>query len=186
MFVAYKSMLQKYFIAIVPSESVLKQMTAIKQNIFQNYGTKGALLSPAHITLHMPFSWDDNKEEKLISVLQTIKQLTDLSIELNGFGCFEPRVVFINVKPNNELNSLQTEVVKHCKQKLNLFNQAENLRGFHPHITIAFRDLKKPVFYKLWEEYQQKVFTETFNCNSICLMKQIGEQWVVYKEFSYL
>jgi 2'-5' RNA ligase len=37
------------------------------------------------------------------------------------------------------------------------------MRGFHPHITIAFRDLKKAVFYKAWEEYKSKLFSETLH-----------------------
>jgi 2'-5' RNA ligase len=64
---------QKYFIAIVPPEPFLSNITAIKMELFENYGSKGALRSPAHITLHMPFSWDDEKEEKLITNLESFK-----------------------------------------------------------------------------------------------------------------
>lgn len=179
-------MLQKYFIAIVPPEPVLQNITDIKKSIYNNYGTKGALRSPAHITLHMPFSWDEEKEEKLISVLQTLHQPSSFSIQLNGFSCFEPRVLFINVEDNQSLQALQTKLVQLCKQKLQLFNQADDLRGFHPHVTVAFRDLKKPVFYKLWEEYQQKPFKTMFQCSSFCLMKQVEDKWEVYKTFHFI
>lgn len=180
-----EKMLQKYFIAIVPPEPVLQRITEIKESIYKNYGTKGALRSPAHITLHMPFSWEENKEEKLVSALQLIKQPNSFLIGLNGFNCFEPRVVFIAVTPNSELDSLQAQVVKQCKQQLHLFNQSEDLRGFHPHLTVAFRDLKKATFYRLWEEYQHKSFDTTFNCSSFYLMKQVGERWEMYKEFLF-
>ncbi len=178
-------MLQKYFIAIVPPEPVLQSITELKESICKNYGTKGALRSPAHVTLHMPFSWEEEKEERLFSALQTFRYSNSIAIELNGFNCFEPRVVFVNVKHNNELMALQTQLVKCCKQQLHLFNQAEDLRGFHPHITVAFRDLKKPLFYKLWKDYQHKPFEATFNCNSFFLMKQVGEKWEAYKEFLF-
>lgn len=178
-------MLQKYFIAIVPPEPVLQNITDVKENICKNYGTKGALRSPAHITLHMPFSWEEEKEERLTSVLQTFRYSKNFTVELNAFDCFEPRVVFVNVKHNDALIELQAQLVKLCKQQLHLFNQAEDLRGFHPHITVAFRDLKKPVFYKLWEEYQHKSFDATFNCSSFFLMKQIGKKWEAYKEFLF-
>ncbi len=178
-------MLQKYFIAIVPPQPVLQSITEIKESICKNYGIKGALRSPAHITLHMPFSWEEEKEEHLTLVLQTLRCSNNFTIELNGFDCFKPRVVFINIKNNDDLIALQTQLVKLCKQQLHLFNQAEDLRGFHPHITVAFRDLKKPIFYKLWEDYQHKSFDATFNCSSFFLMKQVGEKWEAYKEFLF-
>ena len=55
-------MLQKYFIALVPPEPLLSEIQRVKQQIFDDYGTKGALRSPGHITLHMPFSWEEEKK----------------------------------------------------------------------------------------------------------------------------
>lgn len=179
-------MLQKYFIAIVPPEPVLSSIQAIKQSIFENYGTKGALRSPGHITLHMPFSWEESKEEKLITELASFKFEKPFSIQLKGYDCFEPRVVFINVTENETLHSLQKKLVKQARQKLQLFNQSDDMRGFHPHVTVAFRDLKKPVFYKVWEEYQSKEFTAEFACSSICLLKHNNQNWEAYKEFKFL
>ncbi|MES2132427.1 MAG: RNA 2',3'-cyclic phosphodiesterase [Bacteroidota bacterium] len=178
-------MLQKYFIAIVPPEPVLSSIQTIKQTIFEEYGTKGALRSPGHITLHMPFSWEENKEEKLVTELSSFKFEKSLSIQLKDYDCFEPRVVFITVTENQELYTLQKELVKQAKQKLQLFNQSDDMRGFHPHITVAFRDLKKPVFYKMWEEYQSKEFTAEFECSSICLLKHVDQNWEVHKEFNF-
>ncbi len=179
-------MLQKYFIAIVPPEPLLSDIRTVKEDIYRHHGTKGALRSPAHITLHMPFSWEEEKEEKLFSVLQTFQFTDAVSISLSGFSCFEPRVVFIDVKENEHLFQLQSKLVQHVKSKLQLFNQAESLRGFHPHITVAFRDLKKPQFYKVWEEHQHKTFEASFNCSSIGLLKQLDEKWEVYREFVFV
>ena len=52
-----------------------------------------------------------------------------------------------------------------------MFNQSDNLRGFHPHITIAFRDLKKQVFHKAWEEFKDKKYNIDFNCIFYCAHK---------------
>jgi 2'-5' RNA ligase len=178
-------MIQKYFIAIVPPEPLLSKIQEIKKTISQNYNTKGALRSPGHITLHMPFNWEDQKEVKLLSCLEAFKFDAPFNITLDGFRCFEPRVVFINVKEENSLFLLQKKLVQHAKNNLQLFNQSDDMRGFHPHITIAFRDLKKPVFYKIWEEFNSKTFQENFSCQSICLLKQINNHWQVYKEFKF-
>lgn len=177
-------MFQKYFIAIVPSEPILSQIEELKSNIFEVYGTKGALRSPGHITLHMPFSWEEDKEEKLIYSLQNFSFEKEFQITLSDFACFEPRVIFINVQENDMLFQMQQQLVRYAKQNLQLFNQSDDMRGFHPHVTIAFRDLKKPLFYKMWEEYKNKVFDATFTCNDICLLKHVDDKWEVYKTFS--
>jgi 2'-5' RNA ligase len=179
-------MLQKYFIAIVPPEPLLLQIQAIKQSIFENYHAKGALRSPGHITLHMPFSFEESKEEKLLSCLQNFRFDNHFPIALTNYGCFEPRVVFINVQEHPALYGLQKQLVSHVKKHLRLFNQADDMRGFYPHVTVAFRDLKKPVFYKLWDEYQTKPYKADFTCSSFCLLKQGHQNWEVYKEFPLL
>ena len=178
-------MLQKYFIAIVPPEPLLSEIKEIKRSIFENYQTKGALMSPGHITLHLPFSFEETKEDKLIDCLQAFQFYTSLTISLNNYGCFEPRVVFINVAEQEALFEMQKQLVKHVKQNLQIFNQSDDMRGFHPHVTIAFRDLKKQNFYKVWEEYKSKLYTEVFPCNSFALLKHDKDQWYVYKEFNF-
>ena len=179
-------MLQKYFIAIVPPNALLLKIHELKQHIADTYQSKGALRSPGHITLHMPFAWDENKESKLVSCLENFKFNAAIDISLNGFSCFEPRVVFINVNQTEELSQLQKQLVRHVKTDLQLFNQADDMRGFHPHITIAFRDLKKAQFYKVWEEFQNKPFQQNFSCQSICLLKHVDNHWEVCKEFNFL
>jgi 2'-5' RNA ligase len=154
--------------------------------MFDHYGTKGALRSPGHITLHMPFSWEEEKEEKLIAELSAFGFEQPVHVTLKDYNCFEPRVVFIGVAENERLGQLQHALVRHAQQKLQLFNQAEDMRGFHPHITVAFRDLKKPVFYKLWETYKNERFGAEFDCSSLCLLKHNNQRWDVYREFDFL
>ena len=179
-------MLQKYFIAIVPPEPLLSEIQTIKQSIFDNYRSKGALRSPGHITLHMPFSFEESKEDKLIVGLQSFQFNSSFNISLKNFDCFEPRVVFINVEKEIELINLQKELVQHVKKQLNLFNQSDDMRGFHPHITVAFRDLKKQNFYKVWDDFQNKSYNTSFVCNSFCLLKQDEQKWVIYKDFPFI
>ncbi len=176
-------MIQKYFIAIVPPEPIEQEIQDIKQSIFKTYGTKGALRSPAHITLQMPFSWEEEKEDTLISTLKDFRQFPEFEITLNNFDYFEPRVIFIQVEKNPILFQFQTQLTKYIKEHLHIFNQYEDKRGFHPHITIAFRDLKKPTFYKIWEDYKFQIFSKKFSFLSFSLLKFNGKIWEVYKNF---
>lgn len=176
-------MFEKYFIAVVPPEPLLSEIQKIKMDIFEKYQTKGALRSPGHITLHMPFSFE--KEDKLINCLENFKFQEPFTISLNQFACFEPRVVYIHVDEQARLNDLQKRLVQHVKQNLQLFNQSDDKRGFHPHVTVAFRDLKKQNFYVVWEEYKNKRFKAEFLCNSFCLLKHVNQRWEIYREFHF-
>lgn len=175
----------KYFIALIPSEPVFSETEKIKLEISQKYDNKSSLRSPSHITLHMPFEIKQEKEEGLIKTLSEFKFSSSFDVQLKNFGCFEPKVIFINVVKNETLIILQKELVFHVKSTLNIFNQYEDKRGFHPHLTVAFRDLKKENFYLAYKEYQTKSFEASFSSKSFFLLKHDGKRWHPFKEFVF-
>ena len=176
---------QKYFIAIIPPEPVFSEIEKIKLDISQKYNNKSALRSPAHITLHMPFEMKESKEENLLQTISQFKFSSAFKIELKNYSCFEPKVIFIDVVKNETLNALQKELVFHIKSNLNIFNQYDDKRAYHPHATIAFRDLKKTDFYLANEEYKAKTFSAEFKVSSFFLLKHNGKVWLRHKEFPF-
>lgn len=173
-----------YFIAIIPPEPVYGEALALKQHLKDAYNSKAALNSPPHITLHMPFKWKERKENELINNLEAFSLTQNaFEIKLNNFSAFEPRVIFIDVLKDEKLELLQKHLKRFCKVKLNLFNADYKEFAFHPHLTLAFRDLKKPEFYKAWEEFKDKKFETTFNVESIVLLKHDGMEWQLFKDF---
>jgi 2'-5' RNA ligase len=174
---------QKYFIAIVIPEPFQTKIMALKQLVKDKYNSKAALRSPAHITLHMPFEWKEEKEDGLINTLQQFSFKEDFTVELKDFSCFKPRVIFVDVMKNELLNQLQSNLVSYVKRNLRLFNQADDMRGFHPHVTIAFRDLRKEKFHEAFTEFKTKTYNASFKADSFCLLKHTGKEWKVYKEF---
>jgi 2'-5' RNA ligase len=175
---------QKYFIAIVIPEPFHLDVMAFKQLIAAKYNSKAALCSPAHITLHMPFEWKEEKENILIETLQQFSFKEDFMIELQDFSCFAPRVIFVDVIKNELLNKLQNDLVIYMKRNLCLFNQADDMRGFYPHVTIAFRDLKKQLFYEAFTHFKTQSYNASFKATSFCLLKHTGIEWQSFKEFS--
>ena len=175
----------KYFIALIPPEPVFSETEKIKSDISQKYDNKSALRSPSHITLHMPFEIKQEKEENLIQKISEFKFSSSFDVRLKNFGCFEPKVIFIEVVKNETLSTLQKELVFHVKSNLNIFNQYEDKRGFHPHLTIAFRDLKKEIFHLAYKEYQSKTFEAGFSVSSFFLLKHDGKRWHPFKEFVF-
>lgn len=174
---------QKYFIAIVPPLPLLEKAEGIKQDLFENYGLKGALRSPSHITLHRPFEWKEEKEKNLIEKLHEFKAAPGFEIQLEGFAAFEPRVIYINVLPSDELNELYARLKQFAKRELKLFNESDDLRGFHPHITVASRDLKKNKFNELWPLFKERPFEGRFKFNAISLLK-LSDKWEVVHTFN--
>ena len=176
---------QKYFIAIIPPEPVFSETEKIKLEISQKYNNKSALRSPPHITLHMPFEMKEEKEVNLIQKISDFSFSQSVKIQLQNYSCFAPKVIFIDVLKNETLNVLQKELVFHIKSSLNVFNQYEDKRAYHPHLTIAFRDLKKTDFYLAYEEYKNKSFEANFTANSFFLLKHTGKVWLPFKEFLF-
>ena len=174
-------MYKKYFIAIVLPPPVFEAAEKIKQELNLIHHLKGALRSPAHITLHRPFEWKEEKENELLETLDTFKfEDKNIAIDLNNFDFFEPRVIYIDVMHNVALFDLHKTLKSFAKTKLGLLNEVNDLRGFHPHVTVAFRDLKKRTFYELKEEFAQKQFRAAFNCNQISVLK-LHNKWEVLK-----
>ncbi len=172
-----------YFVAIVPPEPIRSELTGLKNWMFEEFGSKAALRSPPHITLHMPFKWKHHKEKLLETSLKNLAStISTFEVQLHNFNCFEPRVIYVDVEKNEQLASLRNEVMRLSRQEWKL-DLPKDLRGFNPHITIGFRDFKKPQFYKAWEQVKNKPFSAAFSINSLVLLKHNGTHWEEHKKF---
>jgi 2'-5' RNA ligase len=178
-----KNKTAKYFIALVLEDESLKAVEALKTELFERYGLKGALRSPAHITLHRPFEWRLDREDQLIKSLEGFTFGEALQLKVRNFASFEPRVIYAHVEPNQKLDQLHAILAKYCRQTLHLFNETDDRRGFHPHITIAFRDLKKPLFYQLETEFRSRTLEMDLRFLEFSLLK-LDKQWEVLKKFN--
>ena len=173
-----------YFVAIVPPSPIYEEAFEQKVYFKTKYNSKASLNSPPHITLHMPFKWVEKNEDEIVSHLTTFAhENSSVAIKLNGFSSFPPRVIFINVEITTELERLQKNLTRYFKRQLNLFNANYKELPFHPHLTLAFRDLKKPNYQKAWEEFVSKNYQATFLASKIALLKHSGSVWEIFQEF---
>ena len=175
--------ISKYFIAIVPPSQVYDEATTWKEFFSNEFNSKGALNSPPHITLHMPFEWKASKDGLLVSALKKFASKTSpFEIKLSNFGCFEPRVIFLQVEENSLLKEMQAALFRFCKMELNLFNANRHDQPFHPHLTVAFRDLKKAEFYRAWETVKGELYSRSFQVEDFTLLRQHGKRWEVFEK----
>jgi 2'-5' RNA ligase len=175
---------KQYFVAIIPPSPVFEEALMLKQYFMEKYGSKAALNSPPHITLHMPFLWNQAKEKKLIAKLQDFSRRCDpLKICVDNFSSFPPRVIFMDVTESDALDELQKSLHRFFKRELDIFNANYKELPYHPHLTLAFRDLKKSQYHVAWAEFSKKEYKAEFMADRIALLKHNGKTWDVLSEF---
>lgn len=176
----------RYFLAIIPPVNISERVLEIKTHFRDHYNCKAPLRSPAHITLHMPFTFKEKKEGELVSKLRNaVTHQPDFKVVLDDFGAFAPRTIYIAVKENEQLMHFQRELTQLAKRELGLFNTNYKDQGYHPHITVAFRDLKKALFPDAWAEFQERKFSADFEVSSYWLLKHNGKEWQLHVEFPF-
>ena len=167
-----------YFIALIPPKEIQKKILILKEEVADRFGSKQALNSPGHITMHMPFRWTKKKADELYEMIDKLNDGMDpFEIELDGFGFFEPRVVYINVVESEPLQYFQKLVVQSCRSDLKLLNSNYKDQVFRPHVTIAFRDLKKPKFKEAYGYFKDQKFHSKFQVRRVSLLKHDGAKW---------
>lgn len=175
-----------YFIAVIPPEAVSNDVQLWKEHFATQYQSKASLNSPPHITLHMPFKMKLRKESMLIDALLVVGEQGDtFDLAIDGFGAFKPRSIFMELLEEKLLNQLHQSIHKVMKQQFNIFNADYRDLPFHPHLTLAFRDLKKDKFELAWQEFQSKTYQETFLVDKFWLLKHDGKRWQPLHVFNF-
>ncbi len=105
-------------------------------------------------------------------------------IELQDFDAFRPKVIFLHVKPTTRLTNLQSELENYLtlREKYPLKQES---RPFHPHITIANRDLLRIDFPVAFEYFRKISYTKAFEATDIALLKHVNGEWKVEKRFAF-
>lgn len=173
----------RYFMAVVLRNRALADAEAIKEELLGRFGLKGALRSPAHITLHRPFEWKSEKEEELINSIGEFKFGETFDLHLKGFAHFSDRVIYIDVPLHTSLFSLHDRLARFAQQKLHLLNEVNDMRGFHPHVTVAFRDLRRNRFPEVWRWIAEKNFDHTLRVEGFSLLR-LDDKWREVRFFS--
>lgn len=178
--------LQKYFIAIVPEGGIQEKATALKLQLKEKFNLKYALRSPAHVTLKMPFLWNEAKEDRLRSELGLFFQRQlPFHLRIKGIGKFSERVIYIKISESEELRRLQNELVMMCKTQLNLTQELSDY-AYHPHMTVAFKDVKKGRFEEYLEFVKSNSFSGQMTVDQIALLKRENGRWAVLQSFPLL
>ena len=168
----------RFYIAVLPDDRISEEILQIKEWIKSTYGTARALNSPAHITLIPPFVWPSSRRDSLAAHLHDFaKKQRSFLTDLEGYGSFAPRVIFVRVLPNAQLATLQRSLEQFLAESLGI--PVRDKYPFHPHITIAFRDLTEEAFYQAWQHFSPLDYCRSFTARSIALLQHNGRHWEI-------
>lgn len=172
-------MTQMYFIALVAPQQINGQILRWKELMKERFGCLVALRSPAHITLIPPFWMDIAVEDELTrAISEFAEQGFSFEVQLRNFGAFKPRVIYVDVVKNELLSAVQLRLEQHLRSKQR-FAIKEEIRPFHPHVTIATRDLGKQSFLEAWGQFNSKKFEATWKCSGVSLLRHNQKNWDV-------
>ncbi len=172
-------MANMYFIALVAPKEINEDVLKWKQLMKEQFGCAVALRSPAHITLIPPFWMEEILENKLQNEISYFSQnQIPFEIGLKNFAAFKPKVIYIDVVPNKILNILQQNFLQFLL-KTKLFPVKTDERPYHPHVTIATRDLHKKAFHDAWQVFKEKKYETFWKADGISILRHNQKNWDV-------
>jgi 2'-5' RNA ligase len=170
-----------YFIALLPDDALLDKVRLLKEHFRDTYGPEHALKTPAHITLQRPFRRSAEVEPELFYILHKIGEgYRSFPVTLNGYGRFDKRVIYLQVVQQPLLTELQQALRKEMLHAVLGLKEVGD--QFHPHMTIAHRDLSRAVFDQAWPELAGKEFYACFEANRLVIFRHNGVFWQIIRE----
>lgn len=174
-----------YFIAIVAPGHINTRVLQWKDWMKARYRCEVALRAPAHITLVPPFWMRPETENNLVDSLNALSMnQKGFHVQLNNFSHFKSQVLFVDVAPNERLMKLKNDLLDFLL-KSGQYPVKDDKRPFHPHVTIATRDLYKDAFYEAWEHFKDKKYAAEWAVKDICLLKYTPGKWEVIAVSSF-
>ena len=178
---------QLKLIALLLPDAISQHVKNEQQFIAKTWGPKHALRTPPHITIIPPLSVTDDEEKSLLKIGEKIRQSTHVfTLHLDQYDTFKPRVVFIHLSDSSELNVLHDLWRKDLMKIMPHLMDRYPERPYHPHITLANRDVTPDQFKKIWAHYAEKTYTASFQINTFWILNHEHHGWVKEKEFQFI
>lgn len=168
-----------YYIAIIAPEEINQEVLKWKNYFKDHFECTVALKSPAHITLIPPFWMKDDLENDLVNSIKNFSITKNkFAITLRDFAAFKPKVIFVDIVKSEILHVLYQSFADFILSE-NKFPLKKDERPFHPHVTLATRDLYKKAFQEAWEIFSKKKYEALWIVNGISLLRHNKKNWDV-------
>jgi len=168
-----------YFVAVVLPQVLNEKIQVFKTYMQERWGCTVGLKSPAHITLIPPFWMNETLERALLHDLDLLcASVQPFQITMHQFAAFKPRTIFIEPVLHEDLKKLKRTVDVFCNTHPQ-YGAKPDTRPFHPHITIATRDLHKQSFAEAWAHFENKKFEAEFHVDALNVLRHNTRFWDV-------
>lgn len=166
-----------YFLGLLPDDVTESKVRQLKEHFSKKYGAVHALKSPVHLTLQKPIKRTIAFEPGIKLFMEKfVIPRKSFSVSYSGFGCFDQRVVYVNLQASSELVNLY-ESLREELLASQIISSREVAPVFHPHFTIAHRDINPDVFNEAWNEFSNMEFEGTVEFKSISILKHNFKLW---------
>ena len=165
-------------IAIVLPEPLFSFVRSQQNLIASKWGSRHALRSPPHITIIPPILPDDEQLIQIQKIADRIAStLPAFHLTVTGYGAFKPRVIFLKPEPSDTLQSLHEHWRTRLKEDIPGIIDKYPDREYHPHITLAHRDVDKDQFRSIWEYYSKLCIDISVTISQFCILTNTTDGW---------
>ncbi|HEY0054933.1 MAG TPA: 2'-5' RNA ligase family protein [Pedobacter sp.] len=173
-----------YLTAILPPAHLSDEIDDIRKELSDRYQMFAALKPPVHITLYRPVDVPQDFESHLIKLLRPVSMShSPFTVDLLNFNSFNIQTLYITAVKNQLLSGLQKDVsAVFNKNKIDT-KEVKGNTTFHPHVTVAYRDIPPEKFPFIWDELKNRKFKRSFSVDHFTLLKHDGKRWQRFREF---
>lgn len=169
---------QTHFIGVLLPDDLTCVVEECRRYMNRTYGCRSGHATPVHVTLVPPFALprDYTTEDVVEALLRGVPQDFSFSARTENFGAFGDRTLFAAVRPAPEWNRLKNAAetalrgaFPGCLRK--------DPRPFHPHITVANRDIPPGASTAALRVLNGKKFEEDFPVDNMTVFVRKGGGW---------
>lgn len=172
-----------YFWSLIPEEPELSQLQELKESTAKEYNSYKSLNSPPHITVLPPKHLTLAKRETINEGLEKVcNSWKPFEIELQGYGRFGTTVLFLNVILSQQLDKFYSD----CKAIYDEHALKITHPNYHPHVTLAFKDLEPEQFKRAWDKLKDETYRLRFPAKHLYCLHHNGEKWEIEDEIPLL
>jgi 2'-5' RNA ligase len=170
-----------FFIAAVPPQPLFDELNELRKSIAARYQATKALRIVPHITLKAPFKLHFSLYEQWLEAFQSLSfSVQPFDVMFEKFNAFKKRkspVLFLEPLYTESLFQLQKDLLRQLKALPFMIEFSSNEYEFHPHLTMAYRDLTYDNFHVLWNEVKNQTFERSFRLEELSLLEHDSQKW---------
>jgi len=177
--------LQTHFIGVLLPEDITLTLEDCRRYMREAYGCKSGHATPIHVTLVPPFQLpDEYSTEDLARGIEddVLPKGLGFTGHIDNFDAFGDRTLFAKVVKDEKWTALRDAVYSAVVMAAPGCTKKDS-RPFHPHISVANRDIPAGVMTDALQVMNELNLAEDFPVDNITIFERQNGKWVSAVEF---